>query len=149
MISLTIFRKYAQIIGKVMSQNSIEARNFFPAGNNFDMDNYNKVVELSTLVPLIAYQSPPAKLTPSELTVCSVIPSIIIVTLLPDPVSLMVILELFCEIALTANPLTLTVPVVVILPVVASIDNGPTVSPFCTTKFPFAILFFPRFHIPR
>jgi hypothetical protein len=37
-------------------------------------------------------------------------------------------------------PAVLRVPVVVILPVAASIERGPTVRPFCTVKFVLAIV---------
>jgi hypothetical protein len=43
-------RKYVQIVGKVEAQGpilSVSALNVTAAGNNFDMENYNKLVELS------------------------------------------------------------------------------------------------------
>jgi hypothetical protein len=45
-----MYRKYVQIVGKVENQGgvlSISAFNVTPAGNSFDMDNYDKLVELS------------------------------------------------------------------------------------------------------
>jgi hypothetical protein len=43
-------RKYVQVVGKVESHGaglSVSAFNVTAAGNNFDMDNYDKLVELS------------------------------------------------------------------------------------------------------
>ncbi len=45
---LFFFSKFAQVVGKVSPNQSINAYSLTSAGDNFDMDNYNKFVELST-----------------------------------------------------------------------------------------------------
>ena len=98
------------------------------------------VVAFNTEVPAIAYLSPDARFTPSASTVCSVVPSILIVTVEEDPVSLILTLLSFLEIWLTPKlPVITMLPEVLMSPVAASIVSGPTVSPCWTTKFLLAI----------
>ena len=79
---------------------------------------------------------------PSAVILKIVLPSIVIATSLPEPVSVSAILVSFLAILVVLR-LPLMVPVVVTLPVAASISNAPTVRPFFTTKLLFAIVHSP------